>query len=400
MIDFEPTETQRLMMDTAHDFGKEVAGPAEVELDLMASPEQVFKSDRFWGVIGQAFELGFNKMAIPEHMGGLGLDPQTIGLVWEELARWAPGVVSTLIPGAVVPQLVAFLAPDRKDLVERFVTPYCEDSTGKKISAWCSSEPEVGSDGKNYYDKNVRHHTDARKKDGKFYLTGTKSDFVSNGGIADSYIVFGCVDPSLGIKGSGAFVLPADTPGLTTGRSIDKIGLRALNQSAVFFDEVEVPEEWMIFPPGELYPMLHNSIITVGNLGVGYIAVGLMRGAFEYALEHSKNRVQWGAPIFKHQLIAKKLFECHQAIEASRTFLYKGSWLATKNFPGDLKTSLAAKVFATEMAAKHTAEMVQVLGGYGISKEYPVEKFARDAYLLKIMDGTNETLMVKAAEHL
>ena len=146
--------------------------------------------------------------------------------------------------------------------------------------------------------------------------------------------------------------------------------------------------------------MLHNSIITVGNLAVGYLAVGLMRAAYEHALKHARERVQWGRPIFEHQHVAKKLFECHMAIEAARAYLQKGSWLSKESFPGDLKTSLGAKIFATELAVKHTAEMVQVLGGYGISKEYPVEKYARDALLLRIMDGTNETLMNKAAAHL
>jgi alkylation response protein AidB-like acyl-CoA dehydrogenase len=348
----------------------------------------------------QFFELGFNRMALPEAFGGLGLDPQTTGMVWEEIARWGPGFAASLMPGAVVPQLLSFLVPDRKDLIDEFVRPYCEDTTGRRITAWCSSEPAVGSDGSNYEDPSVHHHNSARLADGKYVLSGTKSDFVSNGGIASAYIVFACVDRTLGIKGSGAFVVPGDAKGLSRGRPIDKTGLRTLNQAAVFFDDVEIPEGHLVFPHGESYPMLHNAIITVGNLAVGYLAVGLMRAAYEHALEHSKSRVQWGKPIFEHQLIAKKLFECWQAIEACRAFLYKGSWMSKKDFPGDLKTSLGAKVLATEMAVHHTAEMVQVLGGYGISKEYPVEKLARDAKLLKIMDGANEILMTKAAKLL
>jgi alkylation response protein AidB-like acyl-CoA dehydrogenase len=204
----------------------------------------------------------------------------------------------------------------------------------------------------------------------------------------------------MGIKGSGTFIVPADSKGVKKGRSLDKTGLRVLNQAPVFLDEVEVSASNLLFPHGPGYPMLHNSIVTVGNLAVGYLAVGLMRAAYEHALQHSKSRVQWGRPIAEHQQITKKLFECHLAIEASRAYLWKGSWLSTKAFPGDLKTSLGAKIFATEMAVKHTAEMVQVLGGYGISKEYPVEKYARDALLLRIMDGTNETLLNKAAKHL
>ena len=400
MVDFERTDTQEQMVGAAREFGRGVVAPAEVELDRIADPEEVFGSERYWSVMSQCFELGFNRMALPEAFGGLGLDPQTTGMVWEELARWGPGFAASLMPGAVVPQLLSFLVPDRKDLIDEFVRPYCEDKTGRRITAWCSSEPEVGSDGSNYEDPTVHHHTTARLSGGRYTLRGAKSDFVSNGGIASAYIVFACVDRSMGIKGSAAFVVPGDAKGISRGRAIDKTGLRTLNQAAVFFDDVEIPEGHLIFPHGESYPMLHNAIITVGNLAVGYLAVGLMRAAYEEALQHCKSRVQWGRPIFEHQLVAKKLFECWQAIEACRAFLYKGSWLSKRGFPGDLKTSLGAKIFATEMAVTHTAEMVQVLGGYGISREYPVEKYARDAKLLKIMDGTNEILMTKAARLL
>ncbi len=400
MVDFERTDTQEQMVGAAREFGKGVVAPAEIELDRIADPEELFGSERYWSVMSQCFELGFNRMALPEAFGGLGLDPQTTGMVWEELARWGPGFAASLMPGAVVPQLLSFLVPDRKDLIDEFVRPYCEDKTGRRITAWCSSEPEVGSDGSNYEDPAVHHHTTARLSGGRYTLRGAKSDFVSNGGIASAYIVFACVDRSMGIKGSAAFVVPGDAKGISRGRAIDKTGLRTLNQASVFFDDVEIPEGHLIFPHGESYPMLHNAIITVGNLAVGYLAVGLMRAAYEEALQHCKSRVQWGRPIFEHQLVAKKLFECWQAIEACRAFLYKGSWLSKRGFPGDLKTSLGAKIFATEMAVTHTAEMVQVLGGYGISREYPVEKYARDAKLLKIMDGTNEILMTKAARLL
>jgi alkylation response protein AidB-like acyl-CoA dehydrogenase len=400
MVDFELTKTQKQILGAAREFGKDVIHPAEVELDKLADPKQVFQSDLFWDVMAKAFELGFSKMALPEELGGMGLDAQTTGMVWEEIARWGPGFATTWMPGAVVPQLITFLAPDNKKLVDTFVIPYCEDNTGRQVSAWCSSEPEIGSDGKNYDDTSVCHHTTARKEDGEYIISGAKSDFPSNGGIANSYIVFACIDPSLGIKGSGTFIVPADAQGLKKGEPLDKIGLRVLDQSAVFFDNVRIPEDYLIFPCGNDYPMLHNAIITVGNLAVGYVAVGVMRAAYEYALEHAKNRVQWGKPIFEHQLIAKKLFNCYQAIESARALLWKGSWLSAKEFPGDLKTSIAAKIYATEQAVFHTSEMVEVFGAYGLSKEYPVEKYSRDAKLLKVMDGTNETLLVKAASLL
>ena len=397
MIDFELTETQKMMVGTARDFGKEVLGPAEVALDRIADPAEAYESELFRKTLAGAYALGFHKMALPEERGGLGLDPQTTGLVWEELARWGPGLTASLLPAATVPRLVALLAGNKPELVDRFVTPFCEDEQGTHMSGWCSSEAEVGSDGKRYDDPSVKHLTTATRTSGGWVINGAKSDFISNGGIADVHLVFACVDPAQGIRGSGAFIVPADLPGVSTGKPLDKTGLRTLNQAAVYFDDVEIPESYLLFPHGDGYPMLHNSIITVGNLGVGYLALGLMRAAYEDALVYARERVQGGKPIAEHQLIADKLFEAYQAIESARALLWKGSWLSKKSFPGDLKTSLAAKIYATEQAVHHTAEMVQILGGYGISKEYTAEKLARDALLLRIMDGTNETLMIKAA---
>jgi len=395
MIDFSLDETQRQIVQTAREFGREVLQPAEIELDLVATPDDVFNGDKFWEVMSQAFELGFHKMGLREDYGGLGLDATTTALVWEELGRYGCGIAAGLLPGATVSQLITFIAPQNQELVDRYVIPFAEDTTGRKISAWCSSEPNVGSDGSNYKDCSVHHHTTAVKKDGRYVINGTKSNFVSNGSIADVYLCFACVDASQGIPGSGAFVIPRENAGVSAGTALDKIGLRTLNQAPVFYEDVEIPEEYMIFPPGGGYPMLHNSIITVGNLGVGYLAVGLMRAAYEETLRYSRERVQWGKPIIEHELVAQKLLDIYAAIESSRALLWKASWLCKTQFPGDLKMSLTAKINATNLAVKHTSEMVQILAGYGISKEYPIEKYSRDAKLLPIMDGTNETLMLK-----
>jgi alkylation response protein AidB-like acyl-CoA dehydrogenase len=400
MIDFTPEETQRQMVETAAKFGREVLRPAEVALDLVADPVEVFKSDLYWKTMAQAFELGFNRMAFPESMGGLDLDPITNGMVWEELGYCGAGFAASLMSCAVAQRLIAFLAPDNRELVEKYVVPFCTDTTARTLSAWGSSEPDVGSDGKNYYDPAVRHRTTAVKKGDRWVINGTKSNFISNGSVAGLYVVFANVDPALGIRGSGAFIVPGDAPGVARGNAIDKLGLRVLNQAPIYFDNVEVPENYMIFPPGEGYPFLHQSIITVGSVGVGYLAVGTLRAAYEHALAYSKERIQWGKPIFEHQLIAQKLYDAHQAIETARLLLWKASWRCKAGFPGDLQTSLTARIYATHQAYLHTSELVQVLGGYGISKEYPLEKYMRDARLLPIMDGTNETLMLKAASLL
>ncbi len=397
MIDFSLSETQDQFVKTARDFGKNVLQPAEIELDKMADAEAAFHSETFRNLLAQAFELGFHKMGMKEEFGGLGLDANTTGLIWEELARYGAGFTASLMAGSVVPALIAFLAPGNKELLDRYVTPYCEDTTGQTITAWGSSEPDVGSDGKNYYTESVKHKTSATKTETGFVINGAKSNFISNGSIAKDYIVFACLQPELGIRGSGAFIVPGDAPGMTRGKTVDRIGMRALNQAPIYFDDLEIPESHLIFPPGDAYPMLHHSIMTVGNLGTGYLALGLMRAAYEEALAYSKERVQWGRPIKEHQLVTKKLFDIQASISACRALLWRGSWHCKNNFPGDLVTSVSAKVLTTEQAVKHTAEMVQVLGGYGITKDYKLEKYMRDAPLLQIMDGTNDTLMMEAA---
>ena len=270
MTDFALTDTQKQILDTAREFGRKVLQPAEIALDRIPDPQAAFASDTYRQTMAAAFALGFHKMTLPEAYGGLGLDPTTSGMVWEELARYGVGFTAGLLAGSVVPGLISFLAANNQSLIDRYVIPFCADTTGTLLTAWGSSEPQVGSDGKNYGDLAVHHRTTARKVDGGYLLNGAKSAFVSNGGLAATYVVFACVDASHGLCGSGAFVVP-----------------------------------------------------------------------------------------------------------------------------GDLKTSVTAKILATEAALQHTAEMLQVLGGYGITRDYHLEKYLRDAQLLPIMDGTNDTLMME-----
>lgn len=395
MIDFSQSPEQLEIVEAVHDFGIKQLEPAEVAIDRMPDPDAAFRSEEYRSAMAAAFGLGIHKMGIAEQYGGLGLGPTTTGPVWEELGRYGSGFAASLMACSVVPALIAFLAPHNPGLIERFVEPFCADTSGTWLTAWGSSEPSVGSDGKNYDDLNVHHRTTATKVEGGFALNGAKSAFVSNGGLAKALVVFACVEREKGLRGSGMFVTDAAAGGVRQGKAEDRVGLRALNQASVSFDDAFVPEDHMIFPPSEAYPMLHHAIVTVGNLGTGYLAVGLMRAAYEEALVYAKERVQWGKPIIKHQLVAKKLFEIRAAIETCRALLWKGSWHCASNFPGDFSTSLTAKITATRLAVKHTAEMVQVLGGYGITRDYKLEKYMRDASLLTIMDGTNDTLMME-----
>jgi alkylation response protein AidB-like acyl-CoA dehydrogenase len=400
MIDFQQSPEQLEIIGLASRFGKTQLEPAEIAIDRISDPEAAFKSDAYRQTMAAAFELGFHKMTIGEQYGGLGLDPTTVGPVWEELARYGIGFAASLLAASVVPGIISVLAPHNERLVETYNKPFCEDTTGTWLTAWCSGEAHLGSDGKNYDDLSIHHKAKAVKVDGGYRLNGTKSAFVSNGGVARALVIFASLFPEKGLRGTGMFVVDGTAAGVSTARAEDRVGLRALNQAAVQLDDVFVPDDALIFPPNDAYPILHRTIMTVGNLGTGYLAVGLMRAAYEEALAYARERVQWGKPIIEHQLVAKRLFEMRAAIESSRALLWKGSWYCAQQFPGDLLTSVTAKITATNLAVKHTAEMVQVLGGYGITRDYKLEKYMRDATLLTIMDGTNDTVMMEVMSEL
>jgi len=395
LIDFTLSDEQRELQASARRFAREVIRPAELALDRVADPDAVYTDARFTDTLRAAYELGFHKMGIAEKHGGLGLGPAMTGLIWEELAAGGVGFAATLLSAPVLPLFLCVLAPHRKDLIERFVEPFCAEEAVPQVTAWGSSEPNIGSDGSNYKDKSVHHQTVAVRDGDEWVITGAKSGFVSNAGLASAHLVFACVKPEDGICGSGVFLVPSG-PGTRAGKALDKIGMRVLNQADVYFDDVRIPADYMIIPPSSSFPMIHNAIKTVGNIGVGYLALGLMRAAYEEALAYAKERVQFGKPLIQHQAVGFKLFECYQAIEAARCLLWKASSVLERQMLGDLKLSAAARCFASNQAMKHTVEMVQILGGYGISREYPLEKFMRDAKLLQIMDATVEIMSRKA----
>ena len=195
------------------------------------------------------------------------------------------------------------------------------------------------------------------------------------------------------------FAIPGNLPGITRGKPLNKLGLRGLNQAEVFFDNVRIPPEFVLLPPGPAYRMMLERIVTGGNTAVGTLAVGVARAAYEEALAYAKQRVQGGRRICEHESIKLKLFDAFRQIESARALLWKSSWLIATGRP-HLPTAMAARTVASDMAMRVTADMVQVFGGYGISKEHPVEKFYRDAKLLQIMDGTNEMVSIKAADQL
>jgi len=399
-MDLKLTDEQQHMVNLAHDFADNVIRPAELELDKISDPEIAFASDTYKNVMKKAYEIGFQKMIIAEAYGGLGLDMFTMDLVVGELAWGGAGLASAILVAPVAQEFAALFTMGDKKIINKFVRPLCEDKTGEISSAWAIAEPDCGSDCCLLDDPDLHFKTSAVKKGDEYIINGTKAAWVSNGRLAKLYMAMINMEPEKGMLGTGIFLIPADLPGVSTGKALDKLGLRALNQAEVFFDEVLVPKEYLIVPPSPVYKNMVESIGTMGNTGVGLLAVGVMQAAYDKALAYSKERIQGKVPIFEHQIIQMKLMEAFYTIDAARSYLHNVGWWNANSFPGDIRRAAGARSFACNSAIKITSEMIQVLGGYGISKEYEIEKYYRDAKLLQIMDGTVEMLCILAAERL
>ena len=393
MIDFKPTEDQQRLVDQAHKFAKEVLRPAEFELDKIADPEEAFKSGLFRDVMRECYRMGYHRMLLPAHVGGLGLDPVTITLINEELFWGGPG----LIQNVMVSVFVAFTAmmTNKTSLRKEFIVPYCENTDATQMGCFAGVEPRVGSDLVWVTDARVRLQTTARKMGDEYILNGAKSAFISAGGIANMIGVAACLEPERGMRGTGLFIVPGDMKGISRGRPLNKLGLRCLNQTEIFFDEVKVPKRYLAIRPHEDNWMnFVKSFICFGNTGVAVTGLALMRAAYEEAFAYARERVQGGQPIIEHGNIGMKLFDAFQIIEAARAIIWKVSWVNGHQFPGDISLTAAARCFTTNQAMRVTAEMIQVLGAYGITKEYHLEKYMRDAKLTQIEDGAVDTMAV------
>lgn len=205
------------------------------------------------------------------------------------------------------------------------------------------------------------------------------------------------VDPAAGMAGTGIFLIPADWPGISKGRPVDKVGLRALNQCDIAFEAVEVPKEFMIFAPGERYQrVLDRGFLAPGNTAVGTTALGIAQAAYELGLDYARTRVQGGGPISRHQLVAKRLFDAYSAIEASRLMLRQQAWNLSRGVL-DMAGVYAARVHACTTATTVTADMVYLHASNGITTEYAIEKLWRDAQPLQFADGTTDIVALKAA---
>lgn len=365
---FELTEEHHMIRKAARDFAREQLLPGVIERDdKMEFPAEQIKK------LG---ELGFMGMMVDPKYGGAGLDAISYAIVMEELSKVeaAASVVVSVNNSLVCYGLEAYGSEEQK---QKYLVPLAK---GECIGAFCLSEPEAGSDA-------TSQRTTAVDMGDYYLLNGTKN-WITNGRNAKYYLVIAQTHPEKGHKGINCLIVEEGMEGFIKGPKENKLGIRASDTCSLQFNDVKVPKANRIGEDGFGFKFAMKTL-SGGRIGIAAQALGIASGAYELALEYSKQRKAFGKPISEHQAIAFKLADMATRIEAARLLVYKSAWLKDQHQNFD-KASSMAKLFASETAMWTTTEAVQIHGGYGYVKEYHVERLMRDAKITQIYEGTSE----------
>ncbi|NMP20804.1 acyl-CoA dehydrogenase family protein [Sulfobacillus harzensis] len=368
------SDEQQLFRETVRRLAQERVLPRAADID---------RTGEFpWDIAELFSEYGLIGVGMPEDLGGGGADLLTFCLAVEEVARVC--ATSSLIIAAqhlgAMPILVAG-SPEQK---QRFIP---DIASGKKLSAFALTEPEAGSDAGGT-------KTRAIKDGSKYRISGTKV-FITNGGLAKSVVVFASTDPSQGVRGISAFVVDGESSGLSVGRIEEKMGIRGSQTAQLNFDDVVVPQENLLGGEGEGFKIAMRTLDRT-RPGIAAQALGIAQGALDVTIEHLKQRRQFGRPLIEQEAIQFMLADMETQIEASRHLLYKAATVVeTAGFeavssPEVTRYSAMAKLMCSDTAMRVTTDAVQLFGGYGYVRDYPVERMMRDAKITQIYEGTNQ----------
>jgi len=376
-LDFSLTTEQEEIRRLAHEFAANEMRPRAAHYDE--------HEETPWEVMRTAHELGLDaSSAFPDQYGGGGLDALSQLILTEELS-WGDAGIAVSIQGTGLCG-AAIVAMGTEAQKRRYIGMLC-DPGELRIGAMGLTEPNSGSDA-------LALETSARKVEGGWVLDGTKQ-FCTNGGIADLQVVFATTDRSLGPAGIAGFVVEKGNPGMRQGRKEKKMGVRASHTAQVILQDCFVPEEARLGAEAdgaETGPGAIGALLTLEatrpQIAAG--ALGIARAAFEVARDYSLERHAFGRPIARHEAIAFKLADMATEIDAARLLIWRAGWMLAEGIPFARGEGSMAKLYAGDMAMRVTIEAVQVLGGYGYIKEYPVERFMRDAKIYQIWEGTAE----------
>lgn len=397
-LNMEMSDEHVHLKEQVHKFSMEVLRPASLELDKMPAEDVVKKGSLYWDVMGQMYKNGYHTVLISDEYGGLGLDPLGVHIVWEELAYGSVGFAVSL----GVTMFNAFFAEMMMNdkITEKYIYPFVECKDASVMSCWGITEPDHGSDilmpGTSFFrDPKITQQVKATKKNGRWVINGQKSAWISNGPTASNITLFLNMAPAMGMSGGGICLFDLDQKGVSRGKPLDKMGQRELPQGEVFFDNVEVDGEFMIIDQ-ESYEGMTELTLAHANAGMGGFFTGLSQAAYDMTLQYATERIQGGKRLCDHQWVQKKLFDMFVKVEASRAFSRAALIYNMNMTPPNVKYSIASKVYCTQTAFEVTHDAVQIFGGYGLSKEFPIEKLFRDARAGMIEDGSNDSLAITA----
>jgi acyl-CoA dehydrogenase len=376
-MDFQLSDAQRALQETARKYAREVIRPKAAYYDETAE----FPKD----LISQGFELGLLNMAIPEEFGGVGLSHLDQVIAAEELSWGCAGVATSMIANDL--SLLPIILAASNDQKRRFLTPFTQSL---KFGSFCLTEPGAGSD--------VAGMSTTLRREGDEYVINGQKQFITNGGYAEQYTVFATLDRAKKHKGICCVVVEGRPKGLTIGKHENKMGQRASNTVTLTFEDVRVPVANRIGEEGEGFRIAMETLDNSRPL-TAMFSIGIARAAMEHAIDYAKQRQQFGKPIAEFQGIQFMLADMGMNVNGARLMAYQSAWLLDQGMKNTLASSYA-KSFAADMAMKVTTDAVQVYGGYGYIKEYPVEKLMRDAKLIQIYEGTSQVQRLVIAKEL
>ncbi len=367
MVSFRLTEEQEAIRKLARSFAEKEIIPIAAEYDE--------REELAWGVIEKAHAVGLMNTDVPVEYNGGGLDAVSVAVLREELAFGCLGISGSI--GANSLSLRCVLIAGTEEQKKRFIAPFCLEP---QLSGFCLTEPGAGSD--------VSAVSTVARPSGDDYIIDGLKHFITNGTVANLFVVFAKTDPTKGVKGISAFIVPGDTPGLKRGKKEKKMGDRASNVGEVIFEDARIPKGNLLGGEGEGFKIAMKALDRA-RPGIAASAVGVARRALEEAIKYSKERIQFGKPIAANQAIQFMLADMAIKVEAARALTWQASWMIDEGLPVT-KVGAMAKCFASDVAMSVAVDAVQVLGGYGYMREYPVEKLMRDAKILQIYEGTNQ----------
>jgi alkylation response protein AidB-like acyl-CoA dehydrogenase len=365
---YQLSEETKLFQESIRDFAKNVVEPRAMEID---------ESGEFpWDMVEKLRENDILGLPFEEKYGGQDADLLTLCIAVEELARVC--VNTSLILGCQELGSTPIKLGASDEQKKKYIPPL---ASGEKLAAFGLTEPEAGSDA-------AAMKSRAVKKGDKYILNGQKC-FITNGGTAETFSIFAMTDPEKGVRGISAFIVEKDFPGFTIGKHENKLGIRGSSTTELIFEDCEIPAENLLWQEGKGFNLAMMTLDRTRS-SIGAQGLGVATGALEYAIGYMKERVQFGRPIAALQGLQFMVADLAMQVEAARSLVYRAATAVDNEEPGFSALSAMAKCFATDTAMKVTTDCVQLMGGYGYMKEYPMERMMRDAKITQIYEGTNQ----------